>query len=355
MAKDIPSKKYKGVYYRVLKNGDRSYFVILRLNGKQKRVSIGKKSEGITESYCYQHKVQMINADKFGEEQAQILQRKQRKDPTFRELFKYFMDHGPHAEASKRVIQYVINQVPFAEQQKVTTDDILKWQRQMKESGKLSANTIDHKINTVSAVFNFTITAGKYRHSNPCDGVERTNEDDKRLRYLTREETQRLLDDVRHDPNLYLFVKLALCTAGRLSTLVRIEKRHIQGEIIDLYNVKKKRWYKGFLDAETQELLKDREGYVLSYYGPDTMPKTNEYQWRMGRVFNRLFNEGVKESKDRVVIHTLRHTVASQLVQNGTPLQVVQKVLDHDSIRSTERYAKLHQDNIKTELHRLWD
>lgn len=261
MAKDIPSKKYKGVYYRILKDGDRSYFLILRINGKQKRISIGKRSEGITEAFCYQQKVNIINSERFGGEQAEILQRKKKSDPTFRELFDYFMKHGPLKESSKKVVQYVINQVPFADYRRITTDDVLKWQKHLKESG-LSPNTVDNKINSVSSVFKFSISVGKYRHENPCEKVPRANADDKRLRYLSREEVEQLLD--------------------------------------------------------------------------------------------ALFNKGVTDSRDRVVIHTLRHTTASLLVQNGTPLQVVQKVLDHETIRSTERYAKLHQDNIKSELHRLW-
>lgn len=353
MAKDIPSKKYKGVYYRTLKNGDRSYFVILRLNGKQKRISIGKKSEGITEAFCYQQKVSIINAEKFGGEQAEILQRKQKTDPTFRELFDYFMQHGPLKDSSKRVVQYLINAVPFADARVVTTDDILKWQQQLKEKG-LAPNSVDHKINGVSSVFKFAIKVGKYRHENPCEQVPRSNVDDKRLRYLSRDEVTQLLYAVRDKPNLYLFVKLALNTGARLGTLLRIQKRHIKGEVIELYNVKKDRWYNGFIDDETQALLKGRDGFVLSWYGSDIQPKEQEYQWRMRRVFDELFNKDLTDSRDKVVIHTLRHTTASLLVQNGTPLQVVQKVLDHESIRSTERYAKLHQDNIKSELHRLW-
>ena len=83
-------------------------------------------------------------------------------------------------------------------------------------------------------------------------------------------------------------------------------------------------------------------------------PKESQYQWRMLSVMNGLFNQGVTDNRDRVVVHTLRHTVASLMVQNGTPLQVVAKVLNHQSIRSTERYAKLNQENIRQELHRLW-
>lgn len=353
MAKDIPSKKYKGVYYRELKGGDRSYFIITRIAGKQKRISVGKKSEGITEAFCYQQKVKVINAEKFGEGTAEILQRRSKKDPTFRELFDYWLTHGGHKDTSKRVASYLINQVPFANDRKITREAIIQFRRAMLKDR--SPNTVDHKINMLSSVFKLAIADGKYRFDNPCANVPRTNANDKRDRYLTQDEISELLTAVRDNALLYLFTKLALCTGARISTLMHIRAEHVHGDTVQLYNVKKDRYYTGFLDSETQQLLQGKTGYVLSWDDPERRPDNNQYQWRMGRIFTRLFNEGVTDRRQRVVIHTLRHTVASQLVQNGTPLQVVARVLDHESIRSTERYAKLNQDNVKTALNNIWN
>ncbi len=353
MAKDIPSKKYKGVYYRDLKSGDRSYFLIIRIDGKQKRISVGKRSEGITEAFCYQQKVSIINSEKFGEQQAEILQRKQRSDPTFEELFNYFLEHGPAKPNTKRVIKYLINQIDFKDKRKVSPQDIIDFKAKL--AAKVKPNTVDNKINILSSIFKFAIDVGKYRHENPTLKIKRHNIDDNRLRYLSKNEVSELLEHLRGNSNLYLFTKLALCTGARVGSITRIHKNDIKGDQVQLFNIKTGRYYTGFIDQETRELLKERSGYVLSWDSPEREPDPHQYQWRMTRVFNKLFNQNVKDSRDRVVVHTLRHTVASQLVQNGTPLQVVQKVLDHQSIRSTERYAKLHQDNIKNELHRLWD
>ena len=66
MASEIKSKKYPGVFYRELANGDRSYFLRIRIGGKVRRFPIGKKSEGITEAFCNQEKIRIINESKFG-------------------------------------------------------------------------------------------------------------------------------------------------------------------------------------------------------------------------------------------------------------------------------------------------
>jgi site-specific recombinase XerD len=64
-------------------------------------------------------------------------------------------------------------------------------------------------------------------------------------------------------------------------------------------------------------------------------------------VVNELqLNEGITDLRYKVVWHSLRHTYASWLVQNGVSLYVVQKMLGHRRISQTERYSHLRQDTI---------
>lgn len=352
MAKDTPSKKYKGVYYRDLKSGDRSYFLIIRVDGKQKRIHIGKRSEGITEAFCYQQKIKIINTDKFGGEQAEILQRVKKRDLAFREVAEDYFKHGRAKRSTKQIMRYLLNTVPFADQKKITERDVSNWLAEYRHT--VRPGTVNSKINLLRVLFQYGINQKLYRFENPMTNIQLLPVQNKRLRWLSREEVARLLDALLDKPHLYLFTKLALCTGARISTLVQLHKKDIQGDRVKLFNVKTGRHYFGWLDDDTQALLADRQGYVLSMGSPDTPPTVEQYQWRLLRVMDGLFNREVTDPLDRVVVHTLRHTTASLLIQNGTPLHVVQKVLDHQSIRSTERYAKLHQDNIRTELHRLW-
>jgi integrase len=50
---------------------------------------------------------------------------------------------------------------------------------------------------------------------------------------------------------------------------------------------------------------------------------------------------------DEVCLHTLRHSVASNLVSAGVSLRLVQEQLAHKSIISTQRYAKLTTESMK--------
>ncbi len=68
------------------------------------------------------------------------------------------------------------------------------------------------------------------------------------------------------------------------------------------------------------------------------MPVTNIYPaW-----WNALERAEIQDFK----IHDLRHTFASWLVMRGVPLIHIRDLLGHSSIKMTERYAHLCQDNL---------
>jgi integrase len=52
-------------------------------------------------------------------------------------------------------------------------------------------------------------------------------------------------------------------------------------------------------------------------------------------------NDGITDRRQKLVIHSLRHTFASWLVQMGKPLYTVSRLMGHSSLKMTERYAHL--------------
>jgi len=76
----------------------------------------------------------------------------------------------------------------------------------------------------------------------------------------------------------------------------------------------------------------------------------------MSLVLNKLFNQGLDKNdrKNRTVIHTLRHTFASHLAINGTPIFTIQKLLNHKDIAMTMRYAKLAPDSGRVQVNELY-
>lgn len=63
--------------------------------------------------------------------------------------------------------------------------------------------------------------------------------------------------------------------------------------------------------------------------------------------FNQiLLAAGITDLED-ICLHTLRHTTASNMVSAGLPLSAVKAQLAHQSIQSSERYAKLTPKSLQ--------
>ncbi|MDO8454946.1 MAG: tyrosine-type recombinase/integrase [Sulfurimonas sp.] len=61
----------------------------------------------------------------------------------------------------------------------------------------------------------------------------------------------------------------------------------------------------------------------------------------------------IVDRKNRVVVHSLRHTFASHLAINETPILTIQKLMNHQDIKSTMRYAKLSSDSGRNSVKNL--
>ena len=74
------------------------------------------------------------------------------------------------------------------------------------------------------------------------------------------------------------------------------------------------------------------------------------------RAVNELkLNEGVTDRRLKVTFHTLRHTYASWLVQQGVDLYTVKELMGHSSLAVTERYSHLRKENLTNAVKRFED
>ena len=204
---------------------------------------------------------------------------------------------------------------------------------------KKAPKTINGIIQLLTAIINYSIKTKGLKIVNPCVGVPRLKTNDKRERFLSTNEIQTLMYEFE-DEDLFLFTKLALCTGGRLETILHIQKKDIDIDngFITLHDLKNDETYTGFLTEDIMMHLKEylstlnKNDYIVGGYHKKYPTRTiSRY---MKKVLDDLFNGGLdtKDSKNRVVIHTLRHTFASHLAINGIPIFTIQKLMNHKDI-----------------------
>lgn len=355
MSKEQKSKRFQGVYWRELEGKDKSYFLRIRIDGKVKRIPIGKKSDGINEAFCNQEKARILNGHRFGEDVALELQKVKSEDPTFGDLFEWYVEKRQLKASTVEHLQ-ILRKVPFYTARKITREDVQSYMDEL--SRTLRPATVTLRYRQIRAVFRYAIEREKYKYADPTLGIDLPKGTGARKRYLSPDEIDMLLDALKDKPRLRLFVKMSLCTGARIGTLLSVKSEHIKPDgTVALYNHKAGRWYTGFFDEETMAMLAGKKGYVLALRGKeDRVPAIQSIQYKVQEIMNDLFNPEGTPPEKRAVVHTLRHSVATQQVRKGVPIEVISKTLDHSSpVITAQVYAKVAPEVIRKATHGLWN
>ena len=164
MAKRIKSKKYTGVYYRELEDGDRVFeFTYKNLEGKKKWIKVGLASHNINESFANRKRIETINKLKLdGDEPDFIKKRKAVKKISLNAVAnKYFADYEMRAKPNifkeslfkyQNKVEPYFGKMPVDE---ITKEAVEKWLRSFKNDYKQASINSYHA--TFKAVVNYGI------------------------------------------------------------------------------------------------------------------------------------------------------------------------------------------------------
>lgn len=365
----VNSKRYDGVQFYQKNNKDISYYIRYRdENNQLKRIKIGEKSKGITESYCNQKRIEIINSIKLGEEPPALAKKKKKTVTKLNDIATIYFKHK-EAHITGDIQRHLRRYPPSLKDvfggydiDLITTDRILAYQVDLNGKG-YAPSTINYNVNFLGTLFNLAIEENLYHKPNPVKHkkIKLIKTDNERERFLTLPEIKELYRTI-DDMDVRLFVELSLCTGGRLETILNIKVKdvNLEDRMITLKDLKNGSSYKGFIRNELLDHLKvylsglSPNNYVVGG-GIEKFP-SRTIQRKMKNIFEPLFNKGLhsKDAKNRVVIHTLRHTFASHLAICGTPIFTIQKLMNHRDIKQTMRYAKLAPDSGKDFVNSLY-
>lgn len=163
-------------------------------------------------------------------------------------------------------------------------------------------------------------------------------EDNEYIRWLSKEEEERLLKLLPE--RISAFVEILIHTGMRRGELLALKPEQVDGDYARLWKTKTKRARSVPLTDRAKELLEKHLPF------DDIGISHLRWEWDKARAAMGL-------AEDRhFCLHMLRHTAATRVLDTTGRLEVVQKVLGHSKIATTQRYAHLSDDTLLDAVRR---
>jgi len=387
--------KHKGLRYRehpTRKNGvkkDRFYQYRIMVDGKSVQESFGWESEWLKadpesrkkrsfEAHCVQMTENLRDARRMGEGPASLKERRQRAEAkrqekarqalTFNDVWE--KDYLPQAQADrgesalmreesiyKLWIKPVIGKKPMPVIAPVHLEKIKSTMRTKKKA----VRSIQYSLAIIRQVFSHAKRRDLFAGDNPVKKVKIPSEDNRRTRFLSRDEADALLKQIKSlSPDVHDQALLSLHTGMRASEIFSLTwgAVDLDGGYFTLKNTKNGRTRAAYMTPQVKEVMQQRrpenaQPDLLVFPGRGGV-KIVQISKTFNRAVDKLkLNEGVTDKRDKVVFHTLRHTFASWLVMNGTDLYVVKELLGHSDFKMTSRYAHLGENALQAAVNGL--
>lgn len=243
---------------------------------------------------------------------------------------------------------------------KITSKDIEKYIQTLSD---LAPTTVSHNISSLKTFYSYFLKQGRISN-NPTDGIRSPKLGIHLPTYLTIDEVNKLLDievtDAFSSRNKAI-LELMYATGLRISEVISLEFKNIDYDecIIRVMGKGSKerivpvndyaiKYLKEYIDNYRPELVKNEiNNYIfLNNHG--------RMLTRQG-IFKMIKNyAALKNIKKTIGPHTLRHTFATHLLENGADLRVIQELLGHSDISTTQIYTHLTKEALHNEYKKYF-
>lgn len=229
--------------------------------------------------------------------------------------------------------------------------------RKVLEGKSLSPQSVYHCLSLVRRVLRRAVEWELY--AGPVPVFRMPKFDNRRLRFLSEAEAAYLLQNLSSRSELWHDItKFALYTGLRAGEIYGLMPYHVDIAIRSVKIYDTKNTLSRVIPLNDIALNIVEKYYRHSVQSLPLFNHNGELPAAHYKVFRCAikacgFNRGIKDRRERVCFHTLRHTFASWLVQKGYPLAMVGTLLGHKDIKMTMRYAHLAPDQARQAVSAL--
>ena len=281
-----------------------------------------------------------------------------------RNFFRYLKQSRDPSLRNKELDELDIMDVDLEFVKNVTLTDIYEYmaylsrdrvqhQNSQNSGYGLNAASRARKIATIRSFYKYLTVKAHLLTENPVKDMDSPKLKKTLPKYLTLDQSVRLLDSVhgKNQERDYCILVLFLNCGLRISELVGLNISDIQGEALHILG-KGNKMRVVFLNDACQTALEEYLAVRRPITGQDEdalfLSSQNE---RMSRsavhamVKKRLSEAGIDASQ--YSSHKLRHTAATLMLRNGVDVRAVQEVLGHEHLNTTEIYTHIDNEDLR--------
>lgn len=237
-------------------------------------------------------------------------------------------------------------------------DTILNHLQSMHDE-KLATSTRSHYVSTLRHFFRYLKLDGQIE-DNPMEKISLPKKTHHLPAVLTLEEVDRLLSTPDTSKPLGLrdrtLLETLYSTGMRVSEIIHIKLTDIHLDMGFIQTIGKgdkerivpigewaEEWISRYINEGRSKLVKDEDaaqGYL--FVNNRGKPLSRQGVWKTLKKL--VMTAGIQKD---ISPHTLRHSFATHLLENGADLRVVQELLGHADISTTQIYTHIHADHMK--------
>lgn len=276
-----------------------------------------------------------------------------------RRRIKYYLGAKKIDGLSERTLKnYKANLESFAAKvekstAKITTDDIRGYIAYLDETRHLKETSLQTHINTLRAFFGW-LTVDEKIKKNPMAKIKSLKLDKKGARQaLTVEELERLRDAcvTYREKALIEFLVSSGCRLSEVAQL-RAADLNLADRSVQVTG-------KGDKDRVVYFSVRARlmvQEYIVQRKGGDGLfvSSKSPYEPLKPRAIQRIVHSLSERAglEGRVHPHLLRHTFATHALNGGMDVTVIQRLLGHEDIATTQIYAELNEEGVRHQYNK---
>ncbi len=238
---------------------------------------------------------------------------------------------------------------------RISPEDLHAYIRYLNER-KFAPSTVSRNIASIKALYQYLSREGRIK-DNIAEALKAPKIEKKTPEILSMEEVVRLLEQPSGNSDKEIrdkaMLELLYATGIRVTELITllVQDVNLQMGVILCRDLHKERLVP-FGEAAKAALIRYMEearSSMLSSSREETLfvncsgqPMSRQGFWKLIKHYAR--KAGIQSD---ITPHTLRHSFAAHLVENGADLRSVQEMLGHSDISTTQMYANIGRNRIR--------